>query len=273
MIAYQGSKRKEINEIVAYEPETFNTMIDAFGGGGSVFMEYLKRPKKKNYLVIYNDKFKAVYEIVKAISKGYERANEVVELAKSIIPSTNAKLNQLQTRFKDEMKPEQYLALAASCMKGMIKSKCLGQKKVVVNGETKYVDEKRKVKDITEFCDIFDNKNFQILNTDYKELLLKYKNDSKAFIYCDPPYLSRRTSNDNYLVLDSGYVEYIAECMRDPTYKCKIMLNVDFTGHNYVLLKDNIKHIYEKNYMVRKKVQVDKAYHLIATNYEVKKEE
>ena len=60
-ISYQGSKRKETHLIKQFEPKgadasqpPYKTIIDAYGGGGSVSLYYLQNNEHKAN-IIYND--------------------------------------------------------------------------------------------------------------------------------------------------------------------------------------------------------------------------
>lgn len=265
MFQYQGGKRLEVKEIIKYEPDNFAIMIDAFGGGASVFKHYLKSDKK--YKVIYNDKFKVPYKIMKILSSGEDETQKLINICDSIRPQTNEELKALYKKYQVDELPEQYLTLVGCAMRGIISAVVLKKRKHIIDGKPVYVNETVETKHILKNCELFKNKDSEILNLDYKELIEQYKNNPDVFIYCDPPYLSRKTNNEPYGVVESGYIEYIALCLNNPDYKCKIMVNCDFTGHTYMILKKNIVWVYPKNYALRYTKQIDQAYHLIATNY------
>jgi site-specific DNA-adenine methylase len=103
--------------------------------------------------------------------------------------------------------------------------------------------------------------------------MIKYKLDPLAFLYLDPPYNSKNTSTESYIAMSGEYHNYllfIQEFINDPTTKCRVMLNVDFTGDVYCRFKDNIKHHYPVRYSAQTSIN-DKSkppiYHTIILNY------
>ena len=50
---YKGGKYKELHKIYENEPKSFTRVVDVFGGGGSVSLNYAAR----GFVVHYNDKY------------------------------------------------------------------------------------------------------------------------------------------------------------------------------------------------------------------------
>ena len=106
--------------------------------------------------------------------------------------------------------------------------------------------------------------NSLFTNEDYINIFNKYKNDDKAFLFIDPPYLFSDSSgyhpqNENKdmtaIILDP------LELLK--TAKCKIMLIINKLNILEYLFKDFIKGEYSKIYAITLK----KMKHLIITNY------
>ena len=103
-------------------------------------------------------------------------------------------------------------------------------------------------------------------NQDYKEILYKYQENEKAFLFLDPPYYM--TNNNQYIPQNinddsSDILVDIAEFLNDPKTKCKVMLITNKNKITEYFYKQFIKKTYTKKYQISKK----NAEHLIITNY------
>lgn len=127
----------------------------------------------------------------------------------------------------------------------------------------------KKIPDLTTYSESFGENKYEITNKDYKEVIEKYRYDPDAFIYLDPPYVSRGSSNA-YVSVDENYTDHIEEIMKDPKTKASIMVHLDFTGDNYHKFKDFIKSYYPFKFNIRK--HKARHYQMIACNYEVPEE-
>ena len=106
--------------------------------------------------------------------------------------------------------------------------------------------------------------NSLFTNEDYINIFNKYKNDEKAFIFIDPPYLfsdnSRYFPQNEFKDMTSIIID-ILELLK--TAKCKVMLIINKLNILEYLFKDFIRGEYIKTYSLTKK----KMKHLIITNY------
>ena len=101
-------------------------------------------------------------------------------------------------------------------------------------------------------------------NKDYKEIMEKYKDDEKAFIFLDPPYLFSNNSAYNPQEDESDMTEIIIYTLDYlKTCKCKVMLIINKLYILEFLFNDYIEGEYDKKYQLGKK----KSKHLIITNY------
>jgi site-specific DNA-adenine methylase len=141
------------------------------------------------------------------------------------------------------------------------------------NGRTYYENNahnKFNVKDYSATDNFFINA--EITQKDYTEIFEKYKNDKKALLFLDPPYLdscnkdykthakrcggTTKTIKDNTMM----YVDirkYLDVC------KCKVIMIINDNAINQYIYKDFIKSSYEKIYQ-RNKV---KTRHLVISNF------
>ncbi len=256
MFSYQGSKRKELQQIADYEPDDCTTFVDVFGGGGSVFINYLRRDDY-NY-VVYNEISKPVFDIVSAIANGTHE--ELLTEIRDLLPSTNENRKSLIVSYDLFPTAAKYLALTTSGLRGMIHSTIKMRK---INGVN--VVDVRGLPNLGKYADDFVDGRYTLLCSDYRDILKQFIDVECAFVYLDPPYISRGTSNQNYGAICDDYLTHILSVMKSEKTKCQIMLNIDFTGHTYHMFKDFIKHTYQVSYNARS--SKDGCYHLIACNY------
>jgi len=208
MFSYQGSKRKELNYIRDYEPENFEIVVDVFGGGGNVFLDYVKRyPTKK---VIYNDFDKCLTDIFYTVAIGngkylQDEVNAHISLEKHRDRVYKIKAGE------DEKTPLNFLSLSQTGFRG------------IWNNATPRNDNVAYIK-LCNYEELVNDPDV-ILNMDYKELMNKYKSCKEAFLYLDPPYA--KTDLKTYKKGgDKEFLPFILKFMKDPETKCKVMLHV-----------------------------------------------
>jgi len=251
-IPWQGSKRKELKHIHNNEPKEFNKIIDVFGGGGSVSLSYIN----KDIDIIYNDKNESLYTLWLMLKN--EDQTDI-----KILQEQNNKLSYSKEEYDKIINKEiilspllELLYKMKSNFKGMI--------------DCNMRDTTRKVThyDVSKFFKYTDQlKRFEIFNEDYKDIINKYKNDSNAFIYLDPPYISKK--NEEYgFFFGKEDLNYIFDIMNDKETKAKIMLNVDYTGYT----RETHPHLFKFCYPIRYELGTTNKdiyikYHLILSNY------
>ena len=92
----------------------------------------------------------------------------------------------------------------------------------------------------------------KITNKDWKEIMEKYKDDEKAFIYLDPPYMNSfngnydqyKTSIDNDNIIIDNLKNYIDIICYIKNSKCKILFSINNNSITNYLYKDYIKQDY-----------------------------
>ena len=103
-----------------------------------------------------------------------------------------------------------------------------------------------------------------ITNNDYRVIFDQYKNDEKAFLFLDPPYIF--SDNSSYTGMDNDDntdMLYIIKIYMD-TCKCKVMLIINDLKIIRYIYGDYVKGQYDKIYQLTHR----KSRHLIITNYE-----
>ena len=110
----------------------------------------------------------------------------------------------------------------------------------------------------------------KITNQDWKEIMEQYKDNEKAFIYLDPPYLNsfngkytqyNLTADENNIIIDNTKI-YIDILDYLENSKCKIILSINSNSITRHIYKDYIKVDYSSFYSKKqiKKVNENKAF-------------
>lgn len=260
-ISFFGSKRKELHHIEKYQPEKFNKMVDVFGGGANVALYY----NQKGYITHYNDIAKHLTELM-TIIQCEKQTNKLIKKIEVLdIDFDEEKIILTRDKFIKSPTIELYMLLLRYSMRSMIYSGLLQKKKNKDTGE--YTQEIRgdyhKLKD---YPPIFKTNKMKITNLNYLEVINNYKDDDNAFIYCDPPYVSTNCSFYGECRFTIDDVLTLNKIINDGSYKCHIMVHIEFLGYTYNLFKKHIKYYYPKRYSIYTKNMYEK-YIMIVTNY------
>jgi DNA adenine methylase len=261
-VSFFGSKRKEIQYIENNQPKDFNKVIDVFGGGGNVSLYY----HQNGHVTIYNDIQKYLCDLMNTI----QNKKTVDELLNKIeildVDIDEKKIVTLRDEFIKKPLLENYILLLRHSMRGMIYSGRLQIRKDKKTGL--YIKETRgKYNKLLLYPILFEKKKMKVTNLNYLDILNKYKDDKNAFLYLDPPYIS--TTCDQFYgkdIFTEKDIHIIKRIMDDKSYKCNILLHIEFIGYTYDLFKDHIKVYYPKKYSI-KTTNVYQKYIMIATNY------
>lgn len=182
VLKWVGGKRQLLPEIKKYIPESFNTYIEPFIGGGAVLFEI--QPKKAIINDI-NNELTNVYNVIKT------NPTQLIEILKSykndeITYYTIRNLDRDNTydKINDIDKAARTIYLNRTCFNGLYRVNSKGQNNVPYG---KYKNPTICDKDNINNLSIFLNNNsIEIKNTDFINILnLANEND---FIYLDPPY-------------------------------------------------------------------------------------
>lgn len=258
-IPYQGSKRRELHIIEQFQPKKFDKLVDVFGGGGSVSLYYLQAYKPFKRGVWFNDISPDLFELFTTL-KSAEKTAKLLESYKNI-PVTKEEHTKRVGLMKEAYKNntsdlESFLFLTKTTMRGFIGSALFNTGRAI-SGLDK----------IPLYPDVV--KDLNVTQLDAKEILLQHKHDKNAFLYLDPPYLDKGTSNQSYRKCSVDLVKFIVDFVNDPDTECKVMLHCDFSGYIYDKFKNKLKHHYPSNFSSANasKKEYHPRYQAIITNY------
>ena len=257
MIAYQGSKRKEIPHILNALPEGHvGTFVDVFGGGGNVSFDL--RIQARAYNIHYNDGDR----MITMLAQAYKSTQPFPFLN---LDPTDQNYKTVRERFNHQTGTlEDYLWLKRFAFRGLIGSEIMNKTKagVVMKRNAPFMKNPRI------------NVMGEITNLDYKKILERYKDDEDALLYMDPPYcndFNANTDNTEYggVELDPGCLKSLMEYAGKA--KCSTMIHVPFDGFVYTRVQEskgklNISALYPLAYNISKEKTPNK-YHCIITNF------
>jgi len=255
IVSYQGSKRKELNKIKEHEPKKINTFVDVFGGGANVSLFYLDR----NIKTIYNDINTDMVDLLNILRDATKTKELIIEYNKNKENNNEKKFYDIYDNKIKISNVCRFIYLSSCCFRSMTNTRMpkLNNKKIA---------KCKKIEYYTKFEKILNK--LKVHNHDYKIIFDRYKNNEDYFLYLDPPYVEKRTTDygTNFTIEDLEYIkEFMSNC------KCKVMLHIDFTGWTYFNFKNLIKNVYPIRYgMSNKKKNVKdiySKYHTIITNY------
>ena len=264
-ISYQGSKSKELHHIDNNKPTEFKKFIDVFGGGGVVALYFLQKYPELDEIV-YNDMDKTMVDLFK-ILKDEAQTDELLKWLGSQNYDENEwvdRAKKYKDSNKDDIRERLYIKRLAF---RNLENSAMPQKDTNKNGDLVL----RLRKNYTEFYKyppILNTDKFKTTMMDALEVIELYKNDEDAFLYLDPPYIS--TSTDTYIKFDGEDIKKLLDIVKDKSYKCKIMLHIEFLGYTYHALKEHIIFYYPKWYDLSSKAKgkdIYQKYIMIAGNY------
>lgn len=264
-ISYQGSKSKELHHIDNNKPTEFKKFIDVFGGGGVVSLYFLQKyPELEE--IVYNDMDKTMVDLF-TILKDEAQTDELVKW----VGSQNYDESEWRDRAKkynnsnkDDIRERLYIKRLA--FRGL-EGSTMSNKKKNKKGEL-VLDIRKNYTEFYKYPPILNTDKFKITMMDALEVIELYKDDEDAFLYLDPPYITANT--DTYIKFNIEDVKKLLDIVKDKSYKCKIMLHIEFLGYTYHALKDHIKTYYPKRYDLSGKAKGKELYQkyiMIAGNY------
>jgi len=258
--AYEGNKRQEYKIIKDYIPksDTLKYFIEPFAGSASI--SYLYSLDNPNAQIKY-----IINDINKNLIKFYSNIQK--EQLPKIINYINKNLNsnafeKIKAKEKQNIKDWVYLNKIFIMHKGV--------------NPFKYKHRKISPIDISKYNDRINfDKKIQLSSFDFTTILNKYKNNTHAFIFLDPPYLESSNTtytnygkniNDSNEIIDNTEMYIIIKDFLE-TAKCKVMLVINSNAIIKYIFNGFIKYEYDKTYSASKK----KTKHLIITNYKIEK--
>lgn len=246
-----GSKLHDIKYFLKYLPkdEKFDIVCEPFAGSFALIRKVYKNSNKKLHI---NDNDKNLIDSILFIRDNQKKVSKIIE-----------KYNEIKenTAYKDlKEKIEKYLNSDKS-IPDYFKNHIISSYKI--RGFYKKIP-----CDNNLFCNFL--KKLEITCDDVTNIMKKYKDDERAFLFFDPPYLDSDNTNyksmtkySNGKKLNDNTVFYISLLEYIQTAKCKIMIIVNNNAITRFLYKDYIKGNYDKIYQLTK----NKNSHLIISNY------
>lgn len=251
LINWAGGKSLEIKFIEKYLPEKYDTYIEPFIGGGSLFF-HLGATKN-----IISDIHKELIYLYKSIKNGH---------SKDIYNFMKENPNDAETYYKirdtspiDELQcAKRFYYLKKTCYRGMMRYNKKGKFNICF-GKYKNINFENLLD--SNYESLF--KNTEILNCSYSEIFEKY-NDENNFVFLDPPY--------DCVFKDYGYCNFtkedhikLSEYFKTTKNKCLMIISkTDFIEGLY---KDYIVEEYVKNYRIIINKQKFNSIHLVIKNY------
>jgi len=256
LIKWSGGKSDEIDAFLQYIPNTYNTYIEPFFGGGALYW-YLKPAKS-----IINDIHPELIAFYKTIKNG--KSSDIINFMNehpnnedtyynvrdSFIPSNDIEIAQ------------QFYYLRKTCFRGMLRYNSNGKFNIPY-GKYKSIN----ISNLSdpEYYNLL--QNTEIYNNSFDFIFNKY-NDPTNFVFLDPPYDSKFTDY-GYCTFDRDAQIKLFQLFKATSNKCLMIIGkTDFITDLY---KDYIKGSYKKKYKfkihsgrVGDEINTE---HLIITNY------
>lgn len=254
IIKWSGGKSDEIKKFEKYIPPNFDTYIEPFIGGGSLYF-YLNPPK-----AVIADVHTELIDFYQSIQKGCG-----CDIKKFMEENKNDE--ETYYKIRDEMPVHDPLDSAKrfyyqrkTCFRGMIRYNKKGRFNIPF-GRYKTVN----------FEDL-DNKKYEelfqrteILHTSFETVFEKY-NHEENFMFLDPPYDSE-FRDYGYCQFGKEEHEKLAKCFKETNIRCLMVIGAtDFIRGLY---QDYIVEEYEKKYRFKiydGRVEAN-AVHLVIKNY------
>lgn len=256
LIKWSGGKSDEINSFINHLPKEYDTYIEPFVGGGSLFFHLF--PEK----AVINDVHTELIDFYNSIKEGN---------IKDIYNFMKQNLNDEDTYYKirDKMiinnkldNAKRFYYQRKTCFRGMLRYNKQGKFNIPF-GKYKTINyeelQNPKYEELLKRTEIL-NKNFDYIFENY--------NNENNFMFLDPPYDSEFT---DYGYCNFGKNEHIKLAKLFKETKIKCLMIIGKTDFIYSLYKDYIVDEYDKKY--RFKLYDDRVgneintKHLIIKNY------
>lgn len=257
LVKWSGGKKDEIKNFIDFIPKKFETYIEPFVGGGSLFFHL--RPEK----AVINDIHPELISFYNCIKNGYSK--DIYEFMKA---NPNEEKTYYKIRSEDDedeseiSKACRFYYLRKTCFRGMMRYNKKGKFNIPF-GKYKTINFEALLN--TKYTDVL--KNTQIFNKDF-EYIFENFNSKNNFMFLDPPYDSPFTDY-GYCNFDREKHRILADLFKKTSIKCMIILGK--TEFILELYKGYIKGSYYKKYRFkihsnRVGEEIDNE-HLIITNY------
>jgi DNA adenine methylase len=233
LIKWSGGKGDEIKQFEKYFPSEYDTYIEPFIGGGSVYF-YLS-PKK----AVISDVHSELIDFYKCVSDG--KSKEIYDF---MVNTPNDEETYYKIRDKMAITSEldnakRFYYQRKTCFRGMLRYNKEGKFNIPFG---KYKTINYSELENPDYEDLL--KHTEILNTSF-EYIFEHYNDENNFMFLDPPYDSEFT--------DYGYCQFgkdeqkkLAQLFKETKIKCLMVIGK--TKFIEELYKDYIVDEYDKKY-------------------------
>jgi DNA adenine methylase len=233
MVKWSGGKKDEIKKFVDHIPKTFDTYLEPFMGGGSVFFHL--RPAKS----VISDVHKELVDFYKCIQKG--QSKEIYDFM-----SKNKNQPEAYYKVRDNFEVtneldngKRFYYLRKTCYRGMLRYNKSGKFNIPFGRYKTYNYEILKDKAYEDLL-----KGSEILNKGFEYVFANYNNENN-FMFLDPPYDSTFTDY-GYCTFEQKDHKKLAECFKQTKIKCLMIIGkTDFICDLY---KGYIVGEYDKKY-------------------------
>jgi DNA adenine methylase len=233
LIKWSGGKSDEIKQFEKYFPSEYDTYIEPFIGGGSVYFHL--SPKK----AIISDVHSELIDFYKCIGEGHSK--EIYDFM-----TNNPNDEETYYKIRDKMKINNELDSAKrfyyqrkTCFRGMLRYNKDGKFNIPF-GKYKTINYSEVIN--SDYEDLL--KRTEILNASFEHIFEHY-NDENNFMFLDPPYDSEFT--------DYGYCQFgkeeqkkLAKLFKETKIKCLMVIGK--TKFIEELYKEYIVSEYDKKY-------------------------
>lgn len=233
LVKWSGGKHDEIEEIMKYIPDTYDTYLEPFIGGGALYFHL--NPKK----AVINDVHSELIALYKSIAQGKR-----LDIKKFMDDNPNEELTYYKVRDKmntsNELeKAKQFYYLRKTCFRGMLRYNSSGKMNIPY-GRYKTINYSDLSSEAYETL----LSSTTILHGSFEEVFKNY-NSPDNFMFLDPPYDSKFTDY-GYCSFGKEEHETLAKCFKETTIKCLMIIGkTDFIENLY---KEYIVAEYPKKY-------------------------
>ena len=233
IIKWSGGKKDEIKHFEQYFPEEYDTYLEPFIGGGSVYFHL--NPKK----AIISDVHTELIDFYSTIKAG--KSNNIYEFMDQH-PNEEAVYYDVRNNMPTdtaEQNAKRFYYLRKTCFRGMLRYNKDGKFNIPFGRYKTMNYEDLKNKEYEKLL-----KRTTVLNESF-EYVFKHYNDDKNFMFLDPPYDSEFTDY-GYCTFGKEEQRKLAECFKNTDIKCLMVIGK--TAFIEELYEDYIVDEYDKKY-------------------------
>ena len=231
-IKWTGSKRPFVNELFSCIERDYETYVEPFVGGGSLFLHCLSLHAFPHYII--NDKNSDLISLWRSIKSSPEALVDVYErlwTEINVISSEDAQKEfyiKQRTIFNASRAPAIFLFILRTCFNGLVRYNSKDEFNSPYHFGRKGVAPSELEKSIMHYSKLMNEADVEILNVSYDEI--NYPANSWTFF--DPPYLNsdKKTYSGNFD--HAEFFKFIEAFNHDHV----ITLNHKITGYKHMEL-------------------------------------